>query len=188
MGNMTDILTNPDRFFGELSGRDVNLKTPLVIVLVSAIIGTTSHVMVIWTTMMMMFSHPVMAVQFVITSFVEHFMTWLKFAALFYIISMLFNGEGSFERCLEFTGYGFILHIIAGVVTIMVVLPTVRFSLENLQPMYSAMPISNIIKTLFMLWSSGIWLFGIKHARNISTKPALITVGINMCLYMLYVL
>ena len=187
MSNMADVLTNPDRFFSELSTRDVNLKTPLVIVLVSAIIGTTAHVMVIWTTMMM-FSHPVMAVQFVITSFVEHFMTWLKFAALFYIISMLLKGEGSFERCLEFTGYGFIPYIIAGIVTITVVLPTVRFSLENLQLMYSAMPISNIIKTLFMLWSSGIWLFGIKHARNISTKSAMITVGINMCLYLLYVL
>jgi hypothetical protein len=48
---MTDILTNPDRFFAELSQRDVNLRTPFVIVLVSAIIGAI-YAMVTFRVMM----------------------------------------------------------------------------------------------------------------------------------------
>lgn len=45
--------------------------------------------------------------------------------------------------------------------------------------------------SLLGLWSAYIWIFGIKHARNISTRGALITigvpVGISIVCYMNYV-
>ncbi len=37
-----------------------------------------------------------------------------------------------------------------------------------------------------MLWSANIWVFGLKHARNLSTKNALITVAIPMAVYVLW--
>jgi hypothetical protein len=48
------------------------------------------------------------------------------------------------------------------------------------------MMLSSIIGILFILWSASIWVFGLKHARNVSTKNALITVGIPVVVYILY--
>ena len=123
------------------------------------------------------------------------FIMWLLYAGVFYAISILFKGEGSFKRCLEFTGYGFIPTIIGaiiGLAVMMTVLPTIEFSLEDPQlfqqtlmqdPLIQA---STVIGILLMLWSANIWIFGVKHARNLSTKDALITVGVPVGLYLIY--
>jgi hypothetical protein len=39
---------------------------------------------------------------------------------------------------------------------------------------------------LFMLWSANIWVFGLKHARNLSTRNAVITVAIPVLAYIAY--
>jgi hypothetical protein len=46
--------------------------------------------------------------------------------------------------------------------------------------------LSSIIGMLFMLWSANIWVFGVKHARNLSTRNALITVAIPVAVYLVY--
>ena len=43
-----------------------------------------------------------------------------------------------------------------------------------------------LIGILFTLWSANIWVFGLKHARNLSTKNAVITVAIPVGLYVLW--
>ena len=195
MSNITDILTNPDRFFAELSQRDVNLRTPFIIVLVSAIIGAI-YAMV--TYRVMMSSYPAeIAVVFgalttfsTILNFITPFISWILYAATFYAISMLFKGEGSFNRVFEFVGYGFVPMIIAsvvGLVTITIVTPASGFSLDNPELMQQtmmqhlssggpAMMVSTIIQILLVLWSVVILIFGVKHARNLGTGHAIITV------------
>jgi len=42
---MTNVLTNPDQFFSELSAKDTKLMTPFLIVLVAAIVGAISSVL-----------------------------------------------------------------------------------------------------------------------------------------------
>ncbi|HDN68799.1 MAG TPA: hypothetical protein ENG23_04390, partial [Methanomicrobia archaeon] len=41
---------------------------------------------------------------------------------------------------------------------------------------------------LFMLWSANIWIFGLKHARNLSTRDAVLTVAIPVAIYILVLL
>ena len=192
---MTDLLTNPDRFFAELSQRDVNLRAPFVIVLVSAIIGAI-YAMMMFRVMMSSLPEEI-AVIFnafatigAIFNLITPFISWLLYAAVFYAVSMLFKGEGSFNRVFEFVGYGFVPMILAsvmGLVATMIMTPAIGFQLDNPELMHQAMmqhlsrygpvmTVSAIIQLLFVLWSVIIWIFGVKHARNIGTGHAIITV------------
>ena len=191
MGKIRDVLTDPDRFFSELSKRDVNLKIPAGIVLISALIDAILLVMIIGTIMRRfpgdMAQSGTDTAALIIVELISGFAFWLVVAGVFYAISVLFKGNGSFKRCLAFTGYGFIPVIVAPVIALavtMVVLLTVEFSAENMEVMIDALMQNFLMKTipaitcLLGLWSVYIWTFGIKHARKISTRDALITVGV----------
>ncbi len=197
---MTNVLTNPDRFFAELSAKDTKLMTPSVIVLVAAIVAAISAVMMV---NVMIFSLPEEAAEFAgigaaigaIAAFIMQFIMWLLYTGVFYVISMFFSGEGSFKRCFEFIGYGFIPSIIAAIIglgVMMTVLPTIEFSVENPELFQqtlmsnSLMQASAVIGIFLTLWSANIWIFAIKHARNLSSRNALITVGVPVGLYILY--
>jgi len=203
---MTDILTNPDRFFAELSQRDVNLRTPFIIVLVSAIIGAI-YAMMMFRVMMSSLPEELAVVFSALTTFstisnlVTPFISWVLYAATFYAVSMLFKGEGSFNRVFEFVGYGFIPMILASVVglaTITIMTPASGFPLDNpellqqtmMQHLSSsgpAMMVSTIIQILLVLWSVVILIFGVKHARNLGTGHAIITVlAVPAALFLLW--
>lgn len=197
---MTNVLTNPDQFFAELSAKDTKLTTPFIIVLIAAIISAISAAVMMDVITSAL---PEEAAAFAgigaaigaIGGLIMQFIMWLLYAGVFYVISMFFSGEGTFKRCLEFTGYGFIPTIIGAVIGLavtMTVLPTIEFSLENPELFQQTlmqdplMQASAVIGILLMLWSANIWIFGIKHARNLTTKNALITVGVPVGLYLLY--
>jgi hypothetical protein len=78
------------------------------------------------------------------------------------------------------------------------VLPAIQFSfsieslIENPELMQQTiannplMQASSVIGILFTLWSAIIWIFGIKHARNIPIRDAMITVGVPVGVCILY--
>lgn len=51
MGNIRNVLTDPDRFFSELSERETNLTIPAGIVLILALINAILFVVLIGTIM-----------------------------------------------------------------------------------------------------------------------------------------
>ncbi len=180
---MANVLLNPDQFFAELSQRGVNLRTPFTIVLVAAIVATISNVLM----------SGVMAPSFprgvgtygclpvmtrVISGFIAPFGSWLLCSGAFYAISRLFGGTGSFERVFEFVGYGFITHIVGSVVglAVIMVVPPNELLFENFQQIHPLVLIFSIIQLLIVLCGVIIWIFAVKHARNIGTKHAIITV------------
>jgi len=180
---MANVLTNPDRFFAELSQRDVNLRTPFAIVLVAAIVATISNVLM---SGVMAPSFPrgvgvfiyLPATIRIIRGFIAPFGSWLLCSGVFYSISRLFGGYGSFVRVFEFVGYGFIPHIVGSVVglaVIMVVTPNELLSM-GFQQIHPLILMFSIIQLLLVLCGVIIWIFAVKHARNIGTKHAIITV------------
>ena len=203
MSNMADVLTNPDRFFAELSGRDVSLKTPAGIVLIVATITAISLAMMFSATaptlpeeaaaisgMSDMF--PVICV---ITGLLVPFIMWPLYTGVFYVISIFFGGEGFFKRCLEFVGYGFIPIIVSSLIGLVIFItmpPAIDvFSvdpelIEQTLMQDPSMQVSTIIGIPLLLWSANICIFAVKHARNLSTRNALITVGVPVGLYLLY--
>lgn len=49
-----------------------------------------------------------------------------------------------------------------------------------------SMKIASILGIIFTLWSANIWIFGVKYARDLSLRNAVITVGIPIGLGLLY--
>jgi hypothetical protein len=198
---MIDILIDPDRFFREKSKKKVSLKMPFLIVLIMAIIATASGILMLTE---MMGALPKEAAPFIsigaiigaIGGLIGVFAMWVIYAGIFHTISIAFKGEGQFRKVFEFVGYGFIPSIISsiiGLVAMVYALPAINFSLEPelmtqalLDNQYLQM--SRIINILFLLWSANIWVFGVKYARNISTRDAAITVIIPVGIYLLYIL
>ncbi|RZN30352.1 MAG: DUF1282 domain-containing protein [Methanosarcinales archaeon] len=197
----SNVLTNPDRFFSELSESEVDLMTPVGIVLIWAIFNAINIVM---AGVLLIRSFPdnaalsgIAIAVLVVPEIVMSFILWFIWAVAFYTVSMCFKGNGSFKRCLEFTGYGFIPIIAASVIRLavsMVVLLTVEFPAESMELLADALMQNSLVRMipvitcLFGLWSAYIGIFGVKHARKISTRDALITVGVPGVIAIVYYL
>ncbi|MEA1895039.1 MAG: Yip1 family protein [Euryarchaeota archaeon] len=197
---MTNPLTNPDRFFAELSGRDANLKIPAAIVLLAAI-ATGIHIAAVNGVATLPPSGA--AVPFtggsvaigVIGGIIILSVSWFLYAGVFYALSTMLGGAGSFKQVLEFTGYGFIPAIIApviGLAAVMAIYPIIDFSAIEPQLMKQTlmqnplMKASDIAGILLLLWSAIIWIFGVKHACNISRRTATVAVVLPVAIYLLY--
>ncbi len=127
------------------------------------------------------------------------FVYWIIFTGILYLISSLFNSKGSFKRTLEFVGYGFVPQIFGGIVNFFVMyylLPSVPISSQNPQLFSESFsqalannPLSfasEIFVILCFLLSANIWTFALVHARNMSTKNAILTVGVPVGLTLAY--
>ena len=196
---MANPLTNPDRFFAGISGRDSNLRIPAAIVLLAAIATGIYIAAVDGVTT----PSPSAAVPFtgisvatsVIGGLIIMSISWLLYAGVFYAISTMLGGVGSFRRVFEFTGYGFIPAIIApviGLAAVWLAYPGIDFSAIDPQLMKQTlmqnplMKASDIAGILFLLWSAVIWIFGVKHACDISRRTATVTVVLPVAVYLLY--
>jgi len=207
---MLEVLTNPNKFFEKRKKGRENLKIPVFIVLISGIIGGISAFLSSSIMMEAMAKTlppeaqgfmSFMPISTAIGAVIFSFIIWLIVAAVFFGISCIFKGEGNFKRTLEFVGYGYIPTIIGGLISLVLVynfITTVQIPAitttdptkikEVIAPLMKSpmMMLSSAVGMLFMLWSANIWVFGLKHARNLSTKNALITVAIPVAAYILY--
>ncbi|MGP8319419.1 MAG: YIP1 family protein [Methanosarcinaceae archaeon] len=199
---MLKVLTNPDSFFKMKMNEDISFKTPMAILFVIGIIGAINAVLMTQKIMADLPSDAAQFTSYIIIAgaagaFIVVFVMWVIYALVFHVISMIFKGEGEFKRVLEFVGYGFIPSIassIIGLVVMTIVLPTIEISLDNpelIEQSILSNPIiqaSTIIGIIFTLWSANIWIFGLMHSRKLSTKNAILTVGIPIGLYIISVL
>ncbi|MEN6396157.1 MAG: Yip1 family protein, partial [Methanoregula sp.] len=144
----------------------------------------------------------------IIAVFIGTFLAWVIWAGVFFLISKIFKGTGSFKRCLEVVGYGYVPLVIGSIATLIaayeyipkVAIPTLTSTaLQNPQLIQDATTalvndpamveftqISAVISMIFLLWSANCWIFGIKQARNITMRDAAICVGIPVILLIIY--
>ncbi len=198
--SIIQILTDPDNFFSEKMQHKVSLGTPILIIALLAILSAVNAMIV---AQMIIEVLPAEAAAFAgvgaaiggVAAFITTIIMWVVYAAIFYGISALLGGAGEFKRVLEFVSYGFIPSMFSGIAGIIAI--KTSFSVENLmmedptmiqQAMLNdpTMKMTMILGIIFTLWSASIWIFGLVHARNLSVKNALITVGIPIGLYILY--
>ena len=196
---MLEVLTNPDSFFEKKMSEDISFKMPIVIILVVGIIGAINAIIMMQKIMAELPSDAAQFASFgaiagAIGAVIAVFVMWLIYTVVFYVISLAFKGEGEFKRVLQFVGYGFIPSIASGIIGLILMikaLPTIEFSMDHpelLQESIMSNPLvqtSAIIGVIFMLWSANIWIFGLMYSRKLSTKNALITVGIPIGLYII---
>jgi len=204
------VLFDPGRFFEARMQDKPSLKVPALIAIVIGLIGAVSVIPMTDITMAMLPAE-MQGLGLLITifsaaiAFIGGLLAWAIYGIVFHIVSALFKGQGDLERTLEFTGYGLIPQVFGGIIGTYfsyrllsgLTIPSmtspeqmVEFS-ENLVTVLTTSPLAQIaglVSILFLVWSANIWIFGMKHARGLSTRDAVLTVGIPIGLYILYLL
>jgi hypothetical protein len=201
---MKTLLFNPNLFFSEKLKTEVSFKYPLLIMLVTSLIAIGSSFLIMNKIKESLPSEASSFMLFVILggvigALIGTFVYWIILTGIFYLISSVFHSVGSFKRTLEFVSYGFVPQIFSGVVSLFVfytLLPTLNASsqnpqlfAENLTKMLANNPLSLTAQTfgiLCFLVSANIWVFALIHARNMSVKNAIITVGIPVGISLIY--
>jgi hypothetical protein len=140
-----------------------------------------------------------------IVTFIGILILWITTAGVFYVFSALFHGKGSFKRVLEFTSYGFIPYVIDTIATpfyLWLIIPKIDLisvigtmeetgdtSILVNEILYANLSLtiaSTLFSILLFVLALYIWMNGMKYGRNLSTKKAILTVGIPAVLYAIY--
>jgi len=206
-----DLLLRPDSYFKDLMKRGESLKIPLIIILVGGILGAFNAYQVSGLTGQM-FSQAMSGMGGIVTimgalaGFVMFFLLWAIYSGIVFAISMAFKGTGSFKRTLEVMGLGMIPQVFGAAVTLLLsfyYLPLVEVprvtslqdpavvqaavqQLMNDPAMRQLTLVSTAVGILFLLWSANIWIFGVRHARNLSLRHAILAVAIPVAAYIIY--
>ncbi|WP_462272738.1 YIP1 family protein [Methanohalophilus sp.] len=199
MSEVINIFTNLDSFFKEKMTERIQFKIPALIVVLNALMGAISGYVV---TKAILLSAAVGggfagvgAIFGAVGGFLGVLVLWPIYTAVFYGLSALFGGEGSFKRSLEFVGYGYIPMLVNSIFSLYAI-NQVSASLQasSANPAQMAQMLSNdpimqvatLVGIIFQLWSANIWIFGLKNARNLNLRGALISVGLPVGLLILY--
>jgi hypothetical protein len=211
--SLIDILLRPDAFFSNVKNEKESLRLPALIILTGGIVAAIhGYLMGSLSAKMMAGIMPgmdaIIPLSATAGALIMTFVIWLIVAGVFYLISFLFKGQGSFYRVLEVVGYGYVPQIAGSIITLVaaivyiprITVPTLtKTALEDPAmieqvtktfmhdpAMIELTQITTLVSIVFMLWSAHIWIFGIKHARGLSPRDAAICVGVPVVLYVLY--
>jgi hypothetical protein len=207
------LLLKPEDFFRDLHAEPQSLEIPTLFVLTGGLIGAVSAYLIAGLTGTMM-AGIMPGMEFItaaiaaVSAIVGVFIFWGIVAGVFFIISKIFKGTGSFGRSLEVVGYGYLPQVFGALITAIVAIlyvPAIRVpslsksALENPESIQSAVTalmqdpammmiqqVTVIVSVVFLLWSAYIWIYGIKEARALSLRDAAITVGVPVLLYVIY--
>ena len=200
---MLEVLGNPGGFFEEKIKEEIDLKPPY------AVIGTVTLLILFNAFILMgelmkdLFNDVPTIVQLIVITLglmiimASGMMAWLMISGLFYAFSWPLAGQGKFTRVLEFVAYGFLPFIFSSAISIVLMISMcllTDFSMNDPQAIEKAMLkspymiVSNAISIILALWSANIWVFAMIHSRNLTVRNALITVGIPIGSYLIYML
>lgn len=203
------LFLTPNRFFQEKLKDPENLRNPTLIVLIVALIGAISAYYITQLTLKILppeigsFGSIAVTIA-VIGGLLMAFVMWALITVIFFVLSLIFKGSGSFKRTLEFVGYGFTPQIVGGIINVILTyyfVTTAKVSrITNINDITAintamktlmnspSMQLVTIIGIVFMIWSANIWIFSIKHGRNLETKNAAFVVLIPLVIYIAYTL
>lgn len=206
-----ELLFRPDAFFSGRMGKEGNLKKAALIVLTGAIFaGVLAYL--IGTLTAQIFSGvgggigEIVAVSSAAGGILTFFISWIMVSAVLFIVSMVFKGKGKFSDTLSAVGFGALPQVFGAVDSLALAfmyLPRVHVpsvgSMENAEQIQAAVRafmhdpamveftrLSAVVSALFLVWSSNIWIFGIRDARNLSLRNAVVTVVVPVAIYIAY--
>jgi hypothetical protein len=210
-----DILIRPDTFFERVFKEKESLKLPALIVLFGAVFAAGYASMIGGLTGSMMAAalpgmEAFIAISTIIFTIVAMFIAWVIITGVFFGMSFLFKGQGSFSRCLEGVGYGYLPQVFGSLISLVVafdyipriVVPQISSSaLQDPQVMTEAVKtlmqdpamreltqISTLISIVFLLWSANIWIYAMKNGRALSMRDSAICVGLPILVYVIYLI
>jgi hypothetical protein len=213
--SLIDILIRPGEFFQAANAEKESLKIPGIIVLTLGIVSAVYAYLIGGLTGKMMAGlipgmESIITVFTIFGAFLGIFVFWGIWTGVFYLISSLFKGKGTFKRTLEFIGYGYLPQILGVILTIIVAMQYIpRVIVPEISSVASQDPqviqdavkalmhdpvmmemtqIISIISIVFLLWSANIWIFGMRNARQLSERDSALCVGIPVVVYIIYII
>ena len=195
------LFTDPDGFFRRDPKEWSGLKTPAVIVLA---LGTLSAIIVYLQTPLLLQIFPenlraemgLFSLFGIPVGFIAPFIEWVVFTGIFYVISMIFMGKGTFTRTLAAIGCGFLPIAIGSLIDLIILwyyLPGIQVSpVKDVMDIQSAtitlthspvFQITGMVSIIFLLWSASIWIFGLRSSRELTLRNAAISVGLPVVVY-----
>ena len=210
--SLIDILIRPREFFQYAITEKESLKIPGLIVFALGIVSAVYAYLIGGLTGKMMAGlipgmESMIAVSTILGALLGIFVFWGIWTGVFYLISSLFKGKGTFKRSLEFTGYGYLPQIFGAIFTVIVaiqyiprvIVPEITTAasqdtqlvqeavkaLMHDPAMIEMTQIISIISIVFLLWSANIWILGMRNARQLSDRDSALCVGIPVVVYIL---
>jgi hypothetical protein len=197
---MLEVLTNPGGFFEKKVKEEADLKPSIMILGAMALISAISAYIIASKIIGNLPSDVASVAQIgvaigAIFAIIFVFIMWLVYSGIFYLLSLFLGGQGNFKRVLEFVAYGFLPSILGSVISLVLTskaYSSLDLSVQDPALLEKAMfadpyiMASTVIGILLTLWSANIWVFAMIHSRNLTVKNALITVGVPMGLYVIY--
>lgn len=126
---------------------------------------------------------------------------YILISCIFFSITYFLKGTGSLRRVVEYVGYGFIPMVISSVISGIYIIYLALFTKINVSDINNLyVSISDVIKQsndlfiirliglLSILCSGYIWVYSVKHSRNVNVKNSIIAVGLPIGIYVLYYL
>ena len=209
------LLVHPGAFFQDALKEKESLKIPGLIVAVLGIVTAVYAYLIGGLTGKMLAGmlpgmESIIAISTILGAAIGVFLFWVIWTGLFYVISLIFKGKGSFKRSLEFVGYGYLPQILGVILTIIVALqylprvivpqitsataqdPQMIIDATNAlmhDPVMMEMTqITSVISIVFLLWSANIWISGMRGARQLSERDSALCVGIPVVIFILYII
>jgi hypothetical protein len=213
--SLIDILIRPGAFFQDAIVEKESLKIPGLIVLAMGIVSAVYAYLIGGLTGKMMAGlipgmESIITISTIFGALFGIFVFWGIWTGVFYLISSLFKGKGTFKRSLEFIGYGYLPQIFGAIFTVIVaiqyipkvIVPEITTAasedpqvimdatkaLMHDPAMMEMTQIISIISIVFLLWSANIWIFGMRNARQLSERDSALCVGIPVVIYILYMI
>ena len=208
-----DLLIRPGAFFKNAMTEQESLKFPALVVLAVGIAGAMYGYLIGGLTGQVLGGiipgmGTIIILSTVLGALIGSFIFWLIYAGVFYAFSIMFKGNGTFRRTLEFTGYGYLPQFFGTLITFVIALYYIpRIHVPQLSAAAAQNPelvteaikalihdpammelsqIALIISMVFLLWSANIWIFAMQHSRKLSPRDAALCVGIPVVLYIFY--
>lgn len=200
---MLKVLSDPGGFFEEKIKEEIDFKPPYAVIGTVTLLTLINAFILIRELMENLLNDVPTIVQLIVitlglmVTMASGMIVWLMISGLFYVFSWLLAGQGKFTRVLEFVAYGFLPFIFSSAISMVLMISMCSFSdfsmndpqaIEKAMLKSPYMIVSNAISIIFALWSANIWVFAMIHSRSLSIKNAMITVGIPIGLYLIYML
>ena len=213
--SLINALVHPNAFFKDALTEQESLKIPGLIVIILGVLSAGYAYLIGGLTGRMLAGmlpgmESIIAIFTVLGALFGVLIFWVIWTGVFFLISSIFKGKGSFERSLEFIGYGYLPQILGVILTIIialqylprVIVPQITSAaaqdpqmimdatkaLMHDPAMMEMTQITSIISIVFLLWSANIWIFGMRSARQLSDRDSALCVGIPVVVFILYII
>jgi hypothetical protein len=213
--SLGNLFVHPGAFFQDALREKESLKIPGLIVAVLGIVTAVYAYLIGGLTGKMLAGmlagmESIITISTILGAVIGVFLFWVIWTGVFYVISLIFKGKGSFKRSLEFVGYGYLPQILGVILTIIVALqylprvivpqitsaaaqdPQMIIDATNAlmhdPAMMEMTQITSVISIVFLLWSANIWIFGMRGARQLSERDSALCVGIPVVIFILYII